>query len=270
MNKDEFEAILGEEDHLDLLFCIFKKFYTFEKNFLQVENKLIKDHFLTWVNISKYEDGVFFNRNNEYLLDTNIDRITEETANEIGHHYEIKWRTLTFIWFAKQLIDKNLGDLYEFGTGNGWMIRCLNRKYDLKDINVKLFDRFDNGKIDEITGEIIDRSFFNPTYAMDVKALEDITGLNNKIEVIKGELPYSLDLVKHDRIGMVHVDLNAAKPSVQSLEKIWKYIQTGGIILLDDYLFNEHKEQKKALDWFFAEKKCEILPLLSGQGVVIK
>jgi O-methyltransferase len=270
MNRDQFLAILKDEESADWLFMIFNKYFNVEKNVLQMSNDVIVANFLAWLKLSTYEDGVLFNRNNEYLFDTSIEEITEETANEIGHDYHIKWRTLTFIWLAKLAIDKNLGDLYEFGTGKGWMIRCLSRKYDIRKINIKLFDRFEQGKIDEISGLITDLDFYNPTYAKDEKELEELTAQDNKIEIIKGDLPQSLEAIKHDRIGMVHVDLNAVEPSIQSLEKIWEYIPTGGIILMDDYLFTEHVNQKKALDQFFEEKKCIILPLLSGQGVVIK
>ena len=58
--------------------------------------------------------------------------------------------------------------------------------------------------------------------------------------------------------------------SFHSLEYFWPKLVPGGIIILDDYGYGNNQEQKWAHDTWAASKRIKILPLPTGQGLIMK
>ena len=50
----------------------------------------------------------------------------------------------------------------------------------------------------------------------------------------------------------------------------WDKLVPGGVILLDDYGWPGHEEQKKAIDEFVKKVKTKVLYFPTGHGVIIK
>jgi hypothetical protein len=90
------------------------------------------------------------------------------------------------------------------------------------------------------------------------------------VSIIKGTVPLSLEQVHFDKICFLSIDMNCARPEVEAVRYLWKYITPGGIILLDDYGFKNHHEQKKELDRLATELAFDIIQLPTGQGLVFK
>ena len=67
----------------------------------------------------------------------------------------------------------------------------------------------------------------------------------------------------------MHVDLNLAQPTIDALEWAYPRWSSGGICLLDDYLWEGYEDQRTTVDEFFRVKKLAVVSLPTGQGVVI-
>jgi Macrocin-O-methyltransferase (TylF) len=91
-----------------------------------------------------------------------------------------------------------------------------------------------------------------------------------EVSVYKGYLPEALEGRTPDAIASLHIDLNAARPEVETLERLFDRVVPSGVIVLDDYGWLVHKEQKHAEDAFFAERFYSVFELPTGQGVVVK
>jgi len=72
-------------------------------------------------------------------------------------------------------------------------------------------------------------------------------------------------------IAFLHMDPNNAQGELPVLELLFDQIVPGGMIILDDYEWaGGHRQQKKALDPWLDQKGYRVLPLPTGQGLLIK
>jgi hypothetical protein len=90
------------------------------------------------------------------------------------------------------------------------------------------------------------------------------------VRIIKGIVPYTLPEVEAEKIAYLSIDMNAAAPEIAALEHFWDMLVPGAMVVLDDYGFRAHIVQKIALDEFARSHGVSILPLPTGQGLIVK
>jgi hypothetical protein len=87
----------------------------------------------------------------------------------------------------------------------------------------------------------------------------------------KGYIPDSFSTSNNpDEISWLHIDLNAAAPTRDSLAQFYGKMLPGGIILFDDYGSHDHVETKRVVDTFFKGESVNLLQLPTGQALVFK
>jgi hypothetical protein len=97
----------------------------------------------------------------------------------------------------------------------------------------------------------------------NLQEFSDLTVFN------KGYIPESFSGSENpEDIVWLHVDLNAATPTRDSLEFFYNKLLPGGIILFDDYASHDHFETKRVVDNFFQHKNVNLLQLPTGQAIV--
>ena len=62
----------------------------------------------------------------------------------------------------------------------------------------------------------------------------------------------------------------STRPTIDSLKFFFSKISKNGIILFDDYGFNEHLETKIAVDKYLINKKGSLFHLPTGQSIFFK
>ena len=82
-----------------------------------------------------------------------------------------------------------------------------------------------------------------------------------------GYLPESLGEPGH--VSYLHIDLNAAQPTIGVLEGLWSQLSSGSVVLLDDYGWRTYRATKLAVDQFFADKPGSLLKFPTGQAAYI-
>jgi hypothetical protein len=73
-----------------------------------------------------------------------------------------------------------------------------------------------------------------------------------------------------DRVAYLSLDMNMAFPEIAAAEHFWPRLSPGGVVLLDDYNWTSHVNQKRAFDAFAAERGLRVLGLPTGQGLLVK
>jgi hypothetical protein len=92
-----------------------------------------------------------------------------------------------------------------------------------------------------------------------------------RVRLVKGLLPASLDGASPERIGWLHIDLNNAEFEIAVLDVLFERMVPGGLLILDDYEWaGGYRGQKAAEDPWFTARKYRVMPLPTGQGLVIK
>lgn len=91
-------------------------------------------------------------------------------------------------------------------------------------------------------------------------------GVEN-LRVLKGWIPARFPEAAGRRFAFVHVDVDLAQPTKDSIEFFWPRLNPGGALLLDDYGFAICPGVRKEVDAYFKEP---VLELPTGQGLVLK
>jgi O-methyltransferase len=92
-----------------------------------------------------------------------------------------------------------------------------------------------------------------------------------QVRLVKGLIPDSFAGNCPDKIAYLHIDMNQAPAEIAALEHLFDRMVPGGILILDDYEWaGEYRKQKLAEDVWFEAKRYRVMPLPTGQGLVIK
>ena len=99
--------------------------------------------------------------------------------------------------------------------------------------------------------------------------LADFAAFKNVV-IVPGPIPETLPQVIPEKVAFLSIDMNCTIPEREALKHFWPRLVRGGVVLLDDYGFSHHEEQKVAHDAFAASQGTTVLSLPTGQGLMIK
>jgi hypothetical protein len=184
----------------------------------------------------------------------------------------IEWRihiVCAAAWHAKHLP----GDFVECGVNTGIFSLALCQFLDFNSTG-KAFYLFDtyNGIPAEQMSEwerprrMLHNEMFEECYATACRNFAPYP----KARLIRGKVPDTLPETPIDRVCYLSIDLNIAAPERAALEYFWDKLVPGAPVLLDDYGWTDHAEQKEAMDDFAARKGLMIFNLPTGQGLLLK
>lgn len=92
-----------------------------------------------------------------------------------------------------------------------------------------------------------------------------------QVRLVKGLIPEVFDGNSPERIAYLHIDLNQAPAEIAALEHLFDRMVPGGILILDDYEWSGiYRPQKLAEDHWFDTRRYRVMPLPTGQGLIIK
>ena len=182
----------------------------------------------------------------------------------------LQWRVHQAMWCAANCM-KIDGDFVECGTGKGLMMSAVLDSlpnWNTSEKRLLLFDTFSPFGIDPSSGKNLEEHGVRGTYASNIEDVAQNFSEWQRVELIQGFLPGTLPQGQIEKIAFLHVDLNHAPAEVAVVRELWPNIQTGGIMLLDDYA--QVQQQNDAMNQLSQELSFEILTTASGQGIVLK
>lgn len=274
--KNIFEKILfklfGEK-----AFLFIKKMARYIKIFftLNANNLPKRGH------ISYDADGLITIHNCDFLADPLFIaayRNGMRASYKLGDDLHIEWRAYVACWAADHAKDID-GDYVECGCYTGILSKTVVTYIQFEKMQDKrffLFDSFKGIKLDLLTEaeqESI-HSYRSKNERLYCGNYYEITKNNFKdyknVVLVKGYIPESLSTVEIDKVCYLSIDMNAAYPEVEALKYFWEKLSPGAIVILDDYGFKGHAEQKKGIDRLGNTLGFKVLTLPTGQGLIIK
>jgi hypothetical protein len=186
--------------------------------------------------------------------------------------FTLQWRTYIVCWFADLV--KNLeGDFVECGVNTGAYSNAVVHYINFENLNKDfyLFDTFQGLDTSQIT-EAEYKAGIGSYLGNYVDVYEQVqnTFKDYRVRVIKGLVPQTLTQCPSSKICYLSIDMNVTEPEIAAANYFWDKIVKGGVLILDDYGFPPHINQKLAFDQFAKEKKVSILSLPTGQGIIFK
>ena len=180
----------------------------------------------------------------------------------------LAWRLHVLVWCAEGALRRE-GDFVECGVYRGFSTAVAARYLDLARLDRRwiLFDTFSG-----IPEDQLNPGGFNPDIyrepGLHAACVARFAHLPN-VEVVRGRVPEILADHAPERIAFVHLDMNSAEAEVAALECLFPRFAQGAYVLLDDYGWHFHREQKLVADEFFGDHGYRVLELPTGQGLVI-
>ena len=226
------------------------------QNFLKSHNKLKK-----LINKKKFNLTQFSKLDND--------------ENEIKAIGELRWRhyilAFTVNYTLKHTKQKNY-NFVELGVLDGMtaFFACDTAVLNKQKFSIYLYDSWGPMKSDNLLKDEL-KSIGSYHYLDANIAKDNLNEFKKNFVINKGYLPNSLKTSQNpNSITWLHIDLNSTKPTMSSLKFFFNRIVKNGIILFDDYGFDEHKITKTAIDKFLKNKNGIFFHCPTGQGIFIK
>jgi O-methyltransferase len=187
--------------------------------------------------------------------------------------FTLQWRVYTVCWFA-DLARTREGDFVECGVNTGAYARAIIEYIDFPSLPKRfyLLDTFAGLVPEQITAEE-KAAGIAAAYVgnyRDVYPEVQRTFAPFNVRLIRGPVPDTLPQADAEKICYLSLDMNVAAPELAALNHFWDRMVPGGVVMLDDYGFSRHINQKLAFDRFARDKGLTILSLPTGQGVILK
>jgi hypothetical protein len=190
----------------------------------------------------------------------------------------LEWRVHVALWAASTALRVE-GDFVECGVNAGVVssavmnylnFSSLARKYYLIDtFSGPVIEQFSDGETRDGLPDRARRLLDAGAYVTDVtRVRENFAEWPNAV-VVQGAVPAALDAVRSEHVAFLHLDMNCAMPERAALEALWPRIPRGGVVLLDDYAYWGHGNQKDAMDAAARSLGVEVLSLPTGQGLIV-
>ena len=223
-------------------------------------------------------DGLIVFNNNDCLSDPLFVKSYQRslTVNDWrgidGAKFDMRWRYFIVCFFANKV--KNLeGEFVECGVYKGGYAMALMEYLNFPSLNKKfwLLDTYEGLAFDHLTEKEKASGLFEK-YNKYEKCYDWVCQLFKGLpaEIIKGTVPETLPQCKAEKICYLSLDMNCVEPEIAAAHFFWDKIVPGGVVILDDYGFKGHEEQKAAFNEFAKQKNVPILQLPTGQGIIFK
>ena len=185
------------------------------------------------------------------------------------HNYFSEERKFALKEFSKSLKNTN-GAIAECGCYVGvsaWFVAN-----ELPDIDFYLFDSFEGlsepGNHDQAPSGVYQWK------KGDMQSTEDLIKENlaefPNIHIMKGWIPNRFSEIENLKFRLVHIDVDLYQPTFDSLIFFYGRISSGGMIIMDDYGFQNCPGAYKAANDFMADKPEQIIHLPTGQGIIVR
>jgi O-methyltransferase len=218
------------------------------------------------------QDGLVTTHNADFMSDPRFVSAYEAGQKTGSWTFgDLHWRAYIVCWAAQ--IGAHLeGDFVECGVNRGGYaltvidyvdFKSLPKKFYLLDTYEGLVERYISPE-EKAHGVRVGE--YEPCYDAVVRTFSPYPNT----EIIRGVVPDTLPQVKADRISFLSIDMNTRDPEIAAAEYFWNKLVSGAVMVLDDYGWRKHFEQKIAFDEFARKRGVQVLALPTGQGLIFK
>jgi hypothetical protein len=226
------------------------------------------------------EDGLYTIHNDAFRRDPRFRAAYERgirAGDGVDQHLE--WRVHVALWAASTALHVP-GDFVECGVNAGFVSSAIMQRLNWASLprTYYLVDTFAGPVIEQYSEaeqqagmtQMVERAREAGAYVTDVnRARSNFAEWPNAV-VVQGAVPEVLPRVPASQVAFLHLDMNCAMPERAALEHFWPLLSRAAVVLLDDYAYAGHGNQKDAMDAAAAELGAGVLSLPTGQGLIVR
>jgi hypothetical protein len=222
-------------------------------------------------------DGCATVHNCDFVRDPKFAESYRQGIATISHQrpdLHVEWRTYTACWAVAHGM-KLEGDLVECGVNTGIYSKAAMVYVDFEKHQDRLFwllDTYQGVPETQMSASEIaqGKPRSNAKYPDCYEAVKQTFSSYPNARVVRGMVPDTLSQVTSEKIAYLSIDMNIVHPEIAAANFFWDKLVRGAVVLIDDYGFAAHYDQKLAFDAFAKVKSVPILPLPTGQAIIIK
>jgi O-methyltransferase len=182
----------------------------------------------------------------------------------------VRWRAHVACWAATQAL-RVRGDFVECGVNKGGMSRVVADFVDFNQTGrtfylLDTYEGLNERLLSEKEKANADKWHYESCYEAVTATFADL----HRAKIIRGTVPDTLPQVEAEAVAYLSIDMNCTAPEIAAFRYFWPKLTVGGVVLLDDYGWAGHEEQREAFDTIAEELKVAILCLPTGQGLIVK
>lgn len=148
---------------------------------------------------------------------------------------------------------------------------CQMLDIDRTGRRLYLFDTFAGIPLDRVPQAERSRAGANNAAYFDVyETTRTLFAPHSAATLVRGTLPDSLDEVALGRIAYLSVDLNYSTVEIACMRRLWPLLSPGAVVVLDDYAWHGHEEQKRAWNAWAQEENRSVYTVPTGQGLLVR
>jgi len=231
--------------------------------------KKLYDAFRLLFRPTYHEDGLLTVHNADFLQDPLFQQAYAAALRQ-QPGVKIQWRAHVTQW-AGHCARRLRGDFVECGVNRAFLSTSVMAYIDFKSMSDRKFYLFDtfSGLVPElVTPE--DKAAYRNEYPDCYEFVRRSFKNYSNVVIVRGSVPDTLSQVDIHKVAYLSIDMNCAKPEQEALRYFWPKMESGGIIVLDDYCFSGHESQKRVADEFADSVGAKVLSLPTGQGLILK
>ncbi|MEX0861728.1 class I SAM-dependent methyltransferase [Nitrosopumilus sp.] len=223
-----------------------------------------------WLN----DEGKKFLEINEFIMknfmfDKKIQGTTSEIMNDLSwRHWNITYAVKHAIKFAKTENYTLVECGVEWGYTAFFALRTISYEIERSKFSMHLYDAWEDMKEE---GLLESESWHVNLYKkLDIDLTKkNLSEFSNNIVYHKGHIPDSLNSKPEspESIFYLHIDLNSSKPTLATLEFFYPRLVSGGVIIFDDYGWDQYEDTKNIIELFFEKKSGILMKLPTGQAI---
>jgi O-methyltransferase len=162
------------------------------------------------------------------------------------------------------------GDFWECGVYKGGTARMFAEflaAYAQPGLKLHLFDSFRGMPETDEKLDVVRKGDFSDT---SLEKVRRVVGNPNRVEFHPGWIPDTFRGMSDAQVALAHVDVDIYRSVLDCCEFIYPRLNTGGVMVFDDYGFATCPGARKAVDEFFADKPETPIVLQTGQAIAIR
>ena len=223
-------------------------------------------------------DGLFLVNSSDNLavprfVDAYQHSLTVNDWRGLDGRVDMRWRYYIVCWFA-DFVKHLPGDFVECGVYKGGYAKAIMNYLPFSETGKTYYmlDTFEGLSKDHLTSAELEAGLFDRYAGNYERCLDQVRRLfaGDPVAIIPGTVPETLGQCLAQQVCYLSSDMNCVAPEIAAAEFFWDKLVPGAVVLLDDYGFPGHEEQKAAFDQFAASHQAPLLALPTGQAVMFK
>ena len=181
------------------------------------------------------------------------------------------WLIAFSVRFVMSFAESKDYNFVECGVADGmtafFALREIKRNSKFDNFKMHLYDSWANMKKENLLKSEISNVGRYHNLSLE-RTMNNLSEFKNDIIYHQGYIPDSFSkLPPPSEIMYLHIDLNSAKPTLDSLNFFFPRLVKGGIIIFDDYGDTSYMDTKNQIDNFLQKKPGILLKSPTGQAI---